>query len=404
MNRTQFALCLGTVWLAAGPHGAAAQPAPLGPEVRVDTLAGDQFPANPKLEVQRDGSFEIAWDYGGDQPASIFGRHFNAAGQPTDASQRVLGGEGFWPQVDAVTKAGKGYDVLWHIENDTLPPTFYTRHLDARGAPLGSKPLKVGKPFLPYMWFLGGDGLVGGYYSGFFNTFELRKVSPNGVPTLQERRINTEPLDSTTPSITPLSSGGFVGVIRGTTVRPPDDTPRPVLRARFFKGSFEPMGIDFDLNSLPAGPNGTAPILGLDYVVAATPGGGFAVAWTLDNTLYLRFFDAAGHASGPEVPAVTYLGTFAPLSAAVDKRGNLLLLWFEILGDPPHPNLQIELFNSHGLPLGPPESLSSAVSDRFQEPFVGSVATLGSSWLVTWAAKVPDLETSAIFVRRFAPQ
>ncbi len=382
MIRTPLALSLllGAAWLATA-GGTVAQPAPLGPEIRVDTLAGDQFPNNPKLEVQRDSSFEIAWDYGGDQPASILG---------------------FWPQVDAVTKAGKGYDVLWHIENDTLPPTFYTRHLDARGALIGSKPLKVGKPFLPYMWFLGGDGLVGGYFS--FDTFELRKVSPNGVPTLQERRINVRPLEATTPWVTPLSSGGFVGVIRGTTVRPPDDTPRPVLRARFFKGSFEPMGIDFDLNSLPAGPNGTAPVLGVDYVVAATPGGGFAVAWTLGDTLYLRFFDAAGHASGPEVPTVTYFGTFAPLSAAIDKRGNLLLLWFEILGDPPHPNLQVELFDSHGLPLGPPEDLSSPASDRYQEPFAGSVASLGSSWLVTWAAKVPDLESSAIFVRRFAAQ
>lgn len=408
MTRTRFAfLFVGAAGLAVvAPRGAMAQPAPLGPEVRVDTLAGDQFPNNPKLEVQRDETFEITWDYGRNQPASIFARHFNAAGLPTNSPQVLLGAQGFWPEVDAITKAGKGFDVLWHIHDDTgtLPPAFYTRHLDARGALIGNKPLKVGKPFLPYMWFLSGDGLIGGYYAASVKTLELRKVSPNGVPTLLERRINVQPLDAPTPWVTPLSSGGFVGVVRGTTVSPPDSTPRPVLRARFFKGDFEPVGIDFDINTLPAGANGTAPALGVDYVVAATPNGGFAVAWTLGNTLYLRFFDAAGHASGPEVPAVIHDGTFAPLSAAVDKRGNLLLLWFEILGDPPRGDLQIELFNAQGLPLGPPEDLTSAASGRYLEPFAGSVASAGSSWIVTWAAQVDDLQPSAIFVRRFAPQ
>src|SRR4051794_16425043 len=145
MTRPPFALflLLGAAGLAAAsPRGAAAQPAPLGPEVRVDTLAGNQFPSNPKLEVQRDGSFEIVWDSGGNQPASIFSRHFGAGGQPTDASQRVLGGEGFRPEVDAITRAGKGYDVLWHVDNDPLPQVFYTRHLDVRGVPLGAKPLR----------------------------------------------------------------------------------------------------------------------------------------------------------------------------------------------------------------------------------------------------------------------
>ncbi|HSS48732.1 MAG TPA: hypothetical protein VLX28_07290 [Thermoanaerobaculia bacterium] len=407
MTRTRFALflLLGAAGLAAAaPRGAAAQPAALGPEVRVDTLAGDQFPSNPKLFVQRDGSFEIAWDSGGNPPLSIFARHFNPAGSPTDAAQRALGGQGTWPELDAIGNAGKGYDVLWHIHDDTgtQPPAFYTRHLDARGVPLGAKPLKVGKPFLPFMWLLAGDGLAGGYYAASVKTLELRKVSPNGVPTLQERRINVQPLDDTTPSLTPLTNGGFVGVIRGTTVAPPDGMPRPVLRARLFKGTFEPSGIDFDVNTLPAGANGAAPVLGVDFTVAATPGGGFAVAWTLDDTLYVRFFDVAGHAAAPEVPVVSHDGPFAPLSMATDKQGNLLLLWFEILGDPPHSNLQIDLLDPHGAPLGPPESLSSEASGQFQQPFAGSVAWAGGSWLVTWAAQVSSGSPSAVFVRRFA--
>ena len=403
-NRTRFALALllSSAWLGvAGPRGVAAQPAPLGPEVRVDTLAGDQFPNDPMLSVQRDGTFEVAWDYGGSQPASIFARHFTAAVRPTDAAQVLLGSEGFWPQLDAITKAGKGYDVLWHINDDTgtMPPAFYTRHLDARGALLGNKPLKVGKPYFPYVWFVAGDGLVAGSFQEPIRTFNLRKLSPNGVPTLVERRIDTRPIDDPRPSVTPLANGNFVAVFEATSL--PVESARRVLRARLFSGTFEPQTPDFDVNTTPAGLSGTAPFLGPDFTVAAAPNGGFAVAWTLDHTLYLRFFNAAGDPLGPEVPAVTSDGAFAPLSAAIDKKGNLLLLWFRIPA-PLQTDLQIQLFDSHGAPLGPPEGVNSAASDRYQQPFAGSVAWTGSAWLVTWAAQVGDLEPSAIFVRRFA--
>jgi hypothetical protein len=48
--------------------------------------------------------------------------------------------------------------------------------------------------------------------------------------------------------------------------------------------------------------------------------------------------------------------------------------------------------------------LTSAASGRYQQPFAGSVASLGISWLFTWAAQVGDSEPSAIFMRRFAAQ
>ncbi|HEX4959435.1 MAG TPA: hypothetical protein VF173_01255 [Thermoanaerobaculia bacterium] len=406
-----LSLLLSSALLVAGSGAAGAQPAPLGPETRVDTLAGDQFPGNPMLTVQRDGTFEIAWSYGAHQPAAIYVRHFNAAGRPTDASQVLLGSEGFWPEVDAIVKAGKGYDVLWHvIGGPGVPTPFYTRHLDARGVPLGKKPLKVGKPFMSYMWFTAGDGLAGGYYLSLIGTLELRKISPNGVPTLQERRINTSELTSPVPAVVPLTNGGFVGVIQGTTVVPAGGTPQPVLRARRFSGQFEPVGPDFDLNTIPAGPAGTPPLLGQTFAVAAAPDGGFGVAWTLDDTLYVRVFDAAGHAEVPESPVVT-VGPdhrIAPASIAFDNAGNLLLLWMEEATEPlsgiPLLDLHLQLFNSRGVPLGPQEELTSAASGAFGQPLTGKVAWANGSWLVTWAAESNLQGPSAIFVRRFARQ
>ncbi|HEX4966568.1 MAG TPA: hypothetical protein VF173_37510 [Thermoanaerobaculia bacterium] len=403
MDRTRFALVLllSPAWLGVASYGEiAAQPLPLGPETRVDTLVRSK-PNHPVIAVQRDGTFEIAWDYWEFQPASIFVRHFDAAGRPTSSAQVLLGSEGYFPQVDSIIKAGKGYDVLWHVDHDTGPAiSFYTRHLDAGGVPLGEKPLKAGKPFLRYMWFSAGDGLIGGYYAAALRTLELRKVSPNGVPTLQQRRINTSELDSPTPFIQSLANGGFVAVIQGTI---PDDTTQQVLRARLFDGKFEPVGPDFDLNTVPAGVARKPPFLAQYFAVAAAPDGGFGVAWKLGDTLYVRVFDAAGHAAAAEAAVLTTDKIIVPESLAFDSSGNLLLLWLEAeVSEPFRSDVQIQLFDRNGVALGPSEGVNSVASGRYQMPFNGSVAWANGSWLVTWQAEVEDLASTAIFVRRFA--
>jgi hypothetical protein len=83
---SRLALSLLSFFFLAGPGSVelAAQPTPTGPETRVDTLKGDQFPLCPRIGVAPDQSFEIAWGYDGNLPPEIKARHYNASGSPTD--------------------------------------------------------------------------------------------------------------------------------------------------------------------------------------------------------------------------------------------------------------------------------------------------------------------------------
>src|SRR5436305_13114407 len=404
MNRTRFALfiLLGAAWLGEmGARRAAAQPAPLGSEIRVDTLAGDQFPSSPVLAVQPGGDFEIAWGYGASQPAQIFSRHFAAGGDPTDAAQVLIGSQGYYPLADAVTATPKGFDVLWHVVNDLRPeaPAFYRRHLSPLGVPDPGKPVHLGGKGIEWVWNVRGNGFMAGSPLLHAHGIAAQHLASSGRPTGPELRLNSRRVDDPETIVTAVADGGFVAVWSGAVpVR--GSTARAVLRARRFSPAGKPLGPDFDVNLIVPEP-GETPFLRPEFTVAAAPDGGFAVSWILTDTLYLRFFDAAARPLGPEVAALTTDDAIAPESMAFDPAGNLLVLWLVLLQDPFRTDLQIQLFDAHGAPLGPPEGVSSAASDRYRQPFRGSVEWAGDSWLVAWAAQVEDLEPSAIFVRRF---
>jgi hypothetical protein len=90
-----------------------------------------------------------------------------------------------------------------------------------------------------------------------------------------------------------------------------------------------------------------------------------------------------------------------PASLAFDDQGDLALLWIRFLNDS---DLQLQLFDPHGAPLGASLDVRSAASGAFLAPQQGSVAWAGDSWLVTWVAGAPGQDDRAIFVRRFAEE
>ena len=142
------------------------------------------------------------------------------------------------------------------------------------------------------------------------------------------------------------------------------------------------------------------------FVAMPTPAGGFAVVWETygigENLgLYQRIFDATGAAVGAETGGATADDFLGLWDANIDPTGRVLVLERHLLENPIRGVLQLQLFDRNGLPAGAPQPLESAASGRYQQPFAGTVAWDGSSWLVTWAAEVHDLGPSAIFLRRF---
>jgi hypothetical protein len=380
-----------------GPRGLAAQLAPLGPEAQ---LPANSSAERPLVAVQPGGGYAVAWD---DLAASVFS-HYVAPGDEAPGERTLFVGDGGQPATDSVTVTPKGFEVLWHVTSvEGDPVAFYRRHLDPRGVPAPGRPVLLARGGVDWVWHLGGDRYLSGWFMDPKQAIGARFLSPSGKPAGPVFRLSSRPVDDPFVTVVPLTDGGFVAVWLGTRLnkegKEEEENGTAVLRARRFNAAGQPLGPDFDVNTTPPGPGETAPFLNPQFQVAAAPGGGFAVSWALGQTIYLRYFDAAGRPATPEIPAIEDASVFAPVSMAFDDRGDLLLLWLQFLDDS---DLQIQRFDVHGAPLGPSQRVASEASGDFQAPLEGSVSWAGDSWLVTWVATDPDSGSRGVFVRRFA--
>jgi len=402
MNRARFVLFLflTSAWLGAAGHRAlAAQLVPLGPE---EELYADIFSNPPAVAAQPDGSSVIAWDDDtfSFQEGSFTYLYVPPGGRPEDQDEDSLYSPTGAPSVDAVTAGRQGFDVFWHTVPSVDEPTlFYRAHLNLRGMPEG-KPVRLGSGGTEWVWQVRGNGFMAGWSLPSKHGIAARRLTASGQRTGPELRLNSRPVDHPAGvSVVGLADAGFVAVWLGIM---PGSPGTAVLRARRFSPSGKPLGPDFDVNTIPLGVLDTSfclddPASCPTFKVAAAPGGGFAVTWLVNQATYLRWFNAAGTPLGPEVAAITSEDPdygWIPQSMAFDDTGNLVLLWS--LG---YYSLQLRLFDPQGKPLGPPVDVND---DDTEEPWGGSLAWTGDSWLVAYVAAIPPYDQSTIYVRRFA--
>ena len=403
IRRSFFVVFLFSSISLAGlaPRGLSAQPAPLGPETRLPSSSSAE---GALLAVQPSGGYDVVWD---DPTAHVFS-HYVAPGDEPPGERTLIVGDGGQPTADSIRATPSGFEVLWQVTSvEGEPLAFYRRHLDSRGVPAPGRPVRLARGGVDWVWHLGGDRYLSGWFMDPRQSIGARFLTPFGQPEGSAFRLNSRPIDDPFPTVAvPLADGGFVAVWFGLRLDPKDkrgkeeeENGTAVLRARVFNAAGQPLGPDFDVNTTPAGPGETAPFLNSQFQVAAAPNGGFAVSWALAQTIYVRYFDAAGRPATPEIPAVEDFNLFAPVSLAFDDQGNLLLLWLQFLDNP---ELQIQELDPHGAPVGPSQRVASAASGKFQASQQGSVAWAGDSWLVTWAGVNPANGSRAVFVRRFS--
>jgi hypothetical protein len=389
-------MLLGSAWLIlAASRGRATELVPAGPEIR---LATGPAPEGVVLAVRPDRAYAIAWS---DLPSKVLVQHVADGAEPAEERPAPIW-NGTTPSVDGVTATAEGFDVNWHVrDSNEVPVGFYVRHLDSRGAPTSGKPRLLGRIGIDWAWSLGaaGDPYLVGWTLPLQHGIAARRLDSAGQPAGPAFRLNSRAVEAPSPTVMPLAGGGFVAIWFGEiSLGEGEDLTLKVLRARLFSPAGRPLGPDFDVNTIRPGTGETLPSLSPQFQVAAAPAGGFAVSWALGDTIYLRSFDAAGHAPAPEVAAVTTAGAYVPSSLAFDPSGNLALLWVLFLDDS---DLRLQLFDSHGAPLGPATAVRSAASGGFEAPRQGSVAWGGDSWLVSWVAGLVGKDPRAVFVRRF---
>jgi hypothetical protein len=393
MPRT-FVMLLSGAWLGlAAPHILAAELVPSGPEVQLTT--GDS-PVRVVVAAPPTGNYAVAWN---ELPARVFLQHVEEGAKP-EAGGRTPIFTGATPTVDAIVATPTGFEVQWHVLNSLEEPVaFYRRHLDLHGVPDAGKPVLLGRGGIDWVWNVGGKDYLAGWTLPRKLGIAARRLTSAGQPTGPEIRLSSRAVDIPDAAVVPLAGGGFAAVWFGrVSLGEGQDLTLKVLRARVFSAAGRPLGPDFDVNTIPPGTGETVPALNPQFHVAAAPSGGFSVAWTLGSTIYLRSFDAAGHAPAAEVPAITEDGAFAPASLAFDDQGNLALLWIQFLD---HSDLRLRLFDPHGAALGPSVDVRSSASGLFEAPRDGRITWAKDSWLVAWVAGVSDQAQRGVFVRRF---
>jgi hypothetical protein len=391
MNPTRLALVLllASAYLGVAAYPAqAAQLVALAPE---EELYTDVFPNAPAVAAQPGGPYVIAWDDDTfSQNEGSFSYRYTASGEDTGSGiYRSIYSPTGAPAVDSVTAGRQGFDVIWHtLQSEGEPTVFYRAHLDLRGRREG-KPIRLGGPGTEWVWQVRGNGFMAGYPLPAQHGIAARRLAASGQPAGPELRLNSRPVDHPTGvSVVGLADASFVAVWLGVL---PGSPGTAVLRARRFFPAGKPLGPDFDVNTSPLGAF-EYPNFGFDSAlkVAAAPGGGFTVAWQLQEKTYLRWFNAAGTPLGPDFLAIRSPDPDGlPQSMAFDDTGNLVLLWED----------QLRLFDPRGTPIGPPMAVND---DDTEEPRGGGVTWAGDSWIVAWEAAIPPYDQGSVFVRRFA--
>ena len=196
---------------------------PVSAEVLVNTTTlGDQ--SLPTITVLTGGGYVVTW-YSNPQDGSgidVYAQLFNANGNPLGIETLVntfTASDQYYPDVTALSDGG--YVIAWTSFQDGSSTGVYTQRYDANGNRLGGETLvnttTAGAQQEPAI-----VGLAGGGYVVTWMTASLdgsgwgigsQRYDANGSPVGIETRVNTTTLGGqTSPDVSALSDGGYVGV------------------------------------------------------------------------------------------------------------------------------------------------------------------------------------------------
>jgi Ca2+-binding RTX toxin-like protein len=279
---------------------------PRGPQFQIDTVFGEM----PALAGLPGGGFVLTWQSGED----IFAQRFDASGHQVGDAIGVAStpAEEFNAEVAALS--GGGFVVSWDSRSGTEGAwKSYARLYDTAGAALGPA------------FTLGTTAFEQVYFS----------------------------------SVAPLQDGGFVGV--WTARLTPNVASITEIWGQRFSAGGEAVGDPFRVSA-----GDTHFRFGSD--VAALADGSLVAAWTSDNEILARHFDAAGHTIGGEIA----IGAGGGLPS-VTRAGNGFLVSWEGQG----PNGATALARAYD---GTDAPLDSAFA--IDSPPAGSASLTGGATMV----------------------
>jgi len=274
---------------------------PLGGEFLLNTTLTD-FQEKVDLISLNHGGFVAVWEsdeQDGDDEG-VYGQIYNTNGETVNAEFEINTYTAKDQGRPAITSlADGGFAVFWQSEDqDRSEYGIYGQHFDSSGRALGSEfqvnTEKNGSQNNPEVTTLNNGSVVVTWRSyaqdgddyGIF----AQRYDSSGTAVGSEFQVNTVTANNQiSPSIAPLSNGGFV-----VTWRSLDGTGEYNVKGQRYDSDGTAVGSEFQVNTFLSADRSDVPVTGL-------PGGGFVVTWhSLDPTgrdygTWQRRYDASGN-------------------------------------------------------------------------------------------------------------
>lgn len=319
-----------TVWSGSGPEDRGygvylqrydASGARVGAPILVNTTTL-YSQRNPQIALLDSGGYAVVWD---DTIPGVAGSR-GLFTQTFDASGARIGGEtrnspdGSFQQISAV--AGGGFVVSWSHQVEYPFTVVSARLYDASGQPRGPSFILNSDMIADFANVTATDtGFIAVWRGSTGTTIGVQAYDASGVPLGETLRIPRDGA-STMPDIERLSDGSFVLVWRETDG----------LYGQILTSTGQVSGARFLVQQAPAGSS-------LLHSVAATPDGGFAVAWDQftgaagRDVIAVASFFADGSRNGDTVTVRNGLTEGEPPGLVVLANGDIVVSYARYVGD-----------------------------------------------------------------------
>ncbi len=342
----------------------------IGPEFQINATTLNEH-INSAVTALTGGGFVVTWSDSSTPSADreIRGRVFDSQGVPVTSGPN--GGQDFivnspslygklHPGITAL--ADGGFVVTWQDNNnsgDRNASCIRARFFNADGSSDQTdfvvNSTASGEQVNPTLTALSNGNLVVAWQDqlsdGSGTSLRARIFDPNVIFVDSDFLVNsTTQGGQEAPTLTALADGGFI--VTWTDQSLADDTSGYGIRARRFDADGQPIGLDFQVNSIRAG-NQFYP------KVTARPDGGYVISWYDYNTdgsgscIRAQAYNSAGIALGGEfLVNSTLAGNQVGPTMTTLSNGTFVIAWQGAQADGSGTGIRARIFVTDNLVLG----------------------------------------------------
>jgi len=345
------------------------------------------------------GGFVVIWQdaFQDDDGYGVYGQRFDSGGNPVGDEFHVNTYTDDDQGSPSVTElSGGGFVVTWDSEDQGGSDGVYGQRFNSSGEKVGGEfqvntttGYNLGSPSVAP---LSSGGFVVAWQTN--SKIYCQRFDSAGNKVETEFKASTYNVCNS-PSAAGLSGGCFVVTWQSWA----QDGSRNGIYGQLFNGSGDPVGGEFLINTHTAD-NQWHPS------VAALSGGGFVVTWSSENQdgdgygVYGQAFNSAGSKVGSEFPVNTHTADDQDYPAVAGLSGGGFVVTWESYGqDGNSEGIYGQIFDSAESTVGDEFQVNTYIVNRQESPSVAGL--LNGDFVVTWTSDGQDGNSLGVFGKRF---